>query len=361
MKVNWNEPKFGEEEIALVTEVLRSGYVTEGPKSKELEDRIKDFLGVKHVILTTNGTAALFLAIKADEIIRNLRDYEVLVPDMTFIATATSVGWAGGKPVLVDVEKENSCIDLEKAEMKITPKTKMIIAVPLFGRSYDTNKLEKISRDHDLTIIEDVAGSLGSKNSGKYLGTFGKMGCFSLQANKIISSGHGGFVVTDDDQYYEVMRRIKDFGRMGKEEFHKIEGYNLKYNDILAAVALGQFSKLKERMNTFREQRERYIKNLTGISNISFPPLQSEGVPVYIDLISEKRDELYTYLDSQGIGTRKGYSALHQNPPYQDQGKDEEFPISSFLSKKCLLLPSGNNLSFEEIDFVSNKIKEFYK
>jgi len=360
MKINWNEPKFNDEDLREVSEVLKANYVNEGPKTKQLEEKFKKYLGVKHVICTTNATAALFLAIKADALIRGVEDFEVIVPDMTMIATATAVEWAGGKPILVDVEKDRMTINIEKIEKKITSKTTVIIPVHILGRAAEMGQLNEIAQRHNLTIIEDAAGALGSKTKGKYLGTIGKVGCFSLQSNKIITSGQGGVIVTNDDQYNEVIRRLRDFGRFNKEFLHKIAGYNLKFNDLSAALALSQFNKLGERKLLLIKQRNQYEQELSSINEIKFPEFKEEEIPLWIEVIAKDRDKLFEYLKSLEIYSRKCWSALHKNPPYQNQGADSDFPISSFIFDNVLWLPNGPAITSEQINSICSKIKEFY-
>ncbi len=362
VRINWNEPKFGDEEIKEVTEVLNAGYVNEGPKTKQLEEELKKYLGVKHVLLTTNATAALFLAIKADAIIRNKEDFEVIVPDLTMIATATSVEWAGGKPVLVDVEKERATIDISKIEEKINEKTIAIIPVHILGRSADMNELMNLASKHNLTVIEDAAGALGSKDqSGKYLGTIGKMGIFSLQSNKIITSGQGGIIVTDDDKYYEALRRLRDFGRFSNKEFiHEKVGYNLKFNDLSAALALAQFRKIESKKQMLSNQRALYQNALKDIREVKFPAYNSEEIPLWIEIIANNRTALVEFLIKNEISARECWPAVHINPPYKNQGNDSDFPNSSFLSKNILWLPNGSAITSEQINYISEKIKEFY-
>ncbi|MEK6927738.1 MAG: DegT/DnrJ/EryC1/StrS family aminotransferase [Nanoarchaeota archaeon] len=364
MKINWNEPKFEDEEIRAVSEVLKEGFVTEGKRSYELEEKLKSFLGVKHVILTTSCSAAMFLAMEADKIIRNLEDYEVLVPDLTFIATATSIELAGGKPILVDIDRDNFCISPEDIRRKITSKTKAIIPVHVLGRSCRMQEIINIAEEFNLTIIEDAANALGSNYNGDKLGTLGKMGCFSLQANKTITCGHGGFIVTNDDKYNNILRRLKDFGRLNKEEeFHSILGFNFKFTDIQSAIVLEQLKRLPLRIENLIKQRKRYEQNLRDISAINFPKVDyfAGEVPLYVDILTEKRDALKNYLSKLEIGSRKCWHPLHRNPPYNYQGKDSNFPNSCHISDTCLWLPNGNNITFEEIDYICNKIKKFYE
>jgi perosamine synthetase len=363
-RINWNEPRFDKEDLNEVTEVIETAYVNEGPKTKELEEKFREYLGVKHVIFTTSATAALFLAIKADAIIRGVKDFEVIVPDMTMIATATAVSWAGGKVILADVEKDRMTIDPEEVRKKISPRTTAILPVHIIGRAPDMEALRKIAQENNLTIIEDAAGALGSKNrDGRFLGTIGKVGCFSLQSNKLITCGQGGVIVTDDDQYYETIRRLRDFGRLSNKEFlHETEGYNLKFNDLSAALALSQFRKLKERKELLVRQQNQYVLELKSVEEIVFPPIDINfgEVPLWVEIFSENRDELIEHLKSKEIYSRPCWPAVHRNPPYRSQGNNENYPNASSISDSVLWLPNGPAISSEQISIVCDKIKEFY-
>lgn len=361
--IKWNEPKFDSDDEKSVIEVIRGNYVNEGPKTKELEDKIKNYLNVKHVIMTANCTASLFLAIKADALIKGLHDFEVIVPDMSMIATATAVGWAGGKVKLVDIRRDDFTIDPDKIEKNITNKTSAIIPVHILGRAADLKRLEEIAKKYGLTIVEDSAGAFGSKKDGKYLGAFGKVGCFSLQSNKIITCGQGGFVVTDDDKYYEIMRRIRDFGRFSsKEFFHQIEGYNLKFSDLAAALTLSQLKKIEERKMMLVKQRQIYENELKDVEEIKMPKINySAGeVPLWVDVLVDKRKELVEFLKSNNIYVRECWPAIHKNPVYETLGSDSDYPISSEISNRCLWLPNGPGISEDKILKVCVKIKEFY-
>jgi len=361
MRINWNEPRFGEEEIKEVTKVIEESYVNEGPRTKLLEEKFRNYLGVKHVIFTTNATAALFLSIKADSLIKGGKDFEVIVPDLTMIATATAVGWAGGKAILVDVLKDRMTMDTSKIKEKITSKTIAIIPTHILGRAVDMGELNKIAEENNLTVIEDAAGVLTSKSKGTFLGTFGKVGCFSLQSNKLITSGQGGVIVTNDDKYYEKIRRLRDFGRLNNKEFlHEIEGYNLKFNDLSAALVLGQFEKIERKKEMLIKQRKQYLEELKGVKEIKFPKFEEEELPLWIDVFAERRNKLINYLNSLEIYPRPCWPAIHRNPPYFNQGGDKDFPNSSFISDNVLWLPNGPAISKEQITLISSKIKEFY-
>ncbi len=361
MRINWNEPRFNNDELIEVSEVINEAYVNEGPRSKQLEEIIGKFLNVKHVILTTNGTAALFLGLKADSIIRGVNDFEVIVPDMTMFASASSVNWAGGKPVMVDVLKNRMTIDVDKIEEKITDKTIAIMPVHILGRSAEMDKIIELSQKHNLTIIEDAAGALSSKYNNQYLGTIGKVGCFSLQSNKIITTGQGGIIVTDDDKYYEVMKRLRDFGRMDKEFYHEEIGYNLKFNDLAAAIGLAQFKKLEERRKMLINQFSLYKRELRDVQTVQFPEVRIEEgeVPLWVDVFTKDRDQLIDFLKKEDIHCRKIWPSIHRNKPYTD--KDINYPNSSFVSDNVLWLPNGPAITDEQIVIICKKIKEFYR
>ncbi|NPE27134.1 cupin domain-containing protein [Methanococcoides sp. SA1] len=362
-RINWNEPRFDEDDIKEVSEVIRDNWVNEGPKSRELELSIKKYLGVKHVILTTNATAALFLAVKADAKLKGVKDFEVIIPDMTMIATAMAVEWAGGKSVPVDIEKKRMTIDPSKIEDKITHKTTAIIPVHTIGRSADMESLKFIAGKHNLSIIEDAAGALGSQEDGKFLGTIGKAGCFSLQSNKIITCGQGGVIVTDDDRYYETMRSLCDFGRIDKEFLHKEKGFNLKFNDLSAALGLSQFRKIEERKKMLVEQRKKYESELSEIKEVSFPPINIDSgeIPLWIDVIVKDKDELIENLKSSEIYSRPCWPPVHRNPPYSHTGNDSDFPNSTYISDNVVWLPNGPAISSDQISFICGKIKDFYR
>jgi len=363
-RINWNEPRFDQEDIDSVTEVLRNNYVNEGPKTKILEEELRKYLGVKYVTMTANCTASLFIAIKADALIKNVNDFDVIVPDMTMIASATAVGWAGGNVILVDVDKETGLINLNDLKSKITKKTTAIVVVDILGRSPNYDEIKKIASENNISIIEDAAGALGSKDGDKFLGTFGKVGCYSLQSNKIITCGQGGFVSTDDDKYHEAMRRIRDFGRFSNKEFiHEKEGYNLKFSDLAAALTLSQLKKIDSRKKLLLDQRKIYEKELSDIKQIHFVKMndQKGEIPLWVDVHIENRQALVDYLKTNNIFARDCWPAVHRNPPYKHLGNDSNFPNASYLADNCLWLPNGPHLSEKDILFISEKIKAFYK
>lgn len=361
MPIRWGEPRFGKEEVDEVKKVIEDNYVNEGPKTKEFEESIKKYFNVKYAIITVNATAALFLAIKAEAVKRDVEDFEVIIPDMTMLATASSVNWAGGKPVMVDVKKDDLTIDASKIEDKINEKTIAIIPVHILGRAPDMEKILEIAKKNNLTVIEDAAGALGSMYQGKFSGTIGDIGVFSLQSNKIITCGQGGIIILEDDKTYEIIRRYRDFGRMtNKEFFHELPGYNLKFNDLSAALAVAQFKRLDERKKLLTEQLKRYTELLSDVKQVQFFSPGEGQIPLWIDAYVENRKQLSEFLALNQISCRDCWPSLHRNKPYKEQGQDNDFPNSSYASDNIIWFPNGPAISDENIVFICSKIKEFY-
>ncbi|MFA5953757.1 MAG: DegT/DnrJ/EryC1/StrS family aminotransferase [Candidatus Pacearchaeota archaeon] len=369
-RINWYEPNFDKDDEKAIIDVLRRGYINEGPKTKELEEKIKELLNVPYVLLTTNGTSALFLGIKAEAMKRKKGYFEVIVPDMTMIATANAVEAAGGTPILSDVEIDDfrMTMNLENLEKKVTKYTIGIVPVHTLGRSAISKELLNFCKEKNLFIVEDAANALGSKHDlKKDLGTFGDIGCYSLQANKIITCGQGGIIVTSNEESYGIMRRLRDFGRNNNKEFlHSEIGYNFKFNDLQAALTLSQLNKLEKRKEMLTSQLIQYIQGLDSLikkGKIKFPEVRIEKgeVPLWIDVFAESRNNLIQFLNSNEIYPRICWPALHQNPPYQNQGNDEKFPNSAFFANNFLWLPNGPAIKEEDINLIINKIKEFYK
>ena len=231
----------------------------------------------------------------------------------------------------------------------------------IVGRAAEMEKIIGIAKKYNLSVIEDAAGALGSIHNGNFLGTFGNIGCFSLQSNKIITSGQGGIIVTNDDNLHELIRRHRDFGRLNNKEFlHEIVGYNLKFNDLSAALAVAQLKRIEERKNLLIHQFNLYRKLLSELDELKFFEYASGEVPLWVEVKVKDRDNLVKFLNSAGIFPRNCWPALHRNKPYKFQGEDQDFPVASDASDTVLWIPNGPSITREDIDFVCSKIREFY-
>ena len=359
-KINWWEPDFSKIDTVMLKDVLSSNFINEGPITKKLENKISKILGCKYCSLTTSGTTAIFLAIKSLGI--GLND-EILLPNFTFIATANAIKLSGAKPIFIDCDPETLCIDPKKIEEKISPNTKAIIPVHISGRASDMLKIKKISKKYDLKIIEDSAEAFMSKNNGKYLGTLGNVGCFSLSPNKIISTGQGGIVVTNNSKIYKAIKRLKDQGRLergtGGNDIHKFEGYNFKFNDILATIGLRQLKEINLRLKKQIMNYKFYKKNINSpfIKLYDFD-VDSHEVPLWFDAIytSKKNKKFFSYLKKNHIPIRKFWYPITSQKVFLEN-KDYKNTIN--ISKNGFWLPSSFNLSKTQLKHICNIINQY--
>lgn len=356
------QPQIGKEEQKAVSSYLKSGgWLTEYKKTEEFEQMIAQYTGAKYACVMSNGTVTLFAALQALGIGQG---DEVIVPDLTMIASANAVILAGAKPVLVDIERETLCLDLNLAKQALTKKTKALMFVTFNGRSSDMDKVVSFCKENNLYLLEDAAQSLGSRWKGKHLGTFGDMGSFSFSTPKIITTGQGGALITNDDNLIKKIRQIKDFGRIksGIDE-HIALGYNFKFTDLQAVIGIEQMKKLSLRVTRKKEIYALYQKLLSAIPQVQFISTNLEDTsPWFIDILVEKRDGLAAYLQENQIGSRQIYPPLHTQSPYNKwaEYKNKHFSVSKAISTKGLWLPSASSLKDETITAICKEIRKFF-
>jgi len=365
-KINQIEPSLGNEEKKELIDVIDSGWFTEAGKTKEFEKRFAEFVGSKYAIAVTSGTSALFLGLKAMGITKN---DEVLVPDMTFVASPNAVELCGAKPVLIDIEAKSLNINQEKLKEKITKKTKAIMPVNFNGRSTDIFQLKEFAEKNNLLLIEDACHAIGSFYDTKHMGTVSNIGVFSFSTPKIITTGQGGMIVTNDKNIYEKCLSLKDFGResgakknMKKSFMHETIGYNFKFTEFQAAIGIAQMKKLKSRIKKKKNMFKHYKKLLSQIKKIEFIDTNiQKTTPWMIDIVlsnNKIREELIDFLAKNNIGTRIFYPPIHSLTPYKNN--DKKFLTSTDISKRGLWLPSSNTLTDNDLEFVCKKINEFF-
>jgi len=357
--IPWWTPQIVGSEYNLIKEVLDKNYLNEGEVTDQFEREVAKLLGVKHAVAATSGTAALFLSLAGKGIGPN---DEVIVPDVTFIATANAVRLAGAMPVLVDVCQDTLNIDPERIKAAITSKTKAIIPVHVSGRAADMPVILDIAQRHGLVVIEDAAEAFMSCSHGKYLGTFGHAGCFSFSPNKTITTGQGGMIVTDDEQLHRRLRELKDQGRpvrgTGGDDIHHSVGYNFKLTNLQAAVGLAQLTALMSRIERQKKIHFLYREHLDNLSGIKLPGFNLENgeVPQWTDAIVVNRDELDCYLTTRKVHCRKFWFPLHAQAPFRLP--DDRFPNSTSLMPHAIWLPSSFTLSdddvFQACDLIMN-------
>ncbi len=349
-----------EEKNSLMEYMDEDGFLTEFKRTEEFENLIAEYTGAKHCIVVNNGTVSLTLAALAAGIKAN---DEVLVPNYTMVATPNSISMIGAKPVFVDVEPNSLCIDLKDAKNKLTKKTKAIFLVSANGRfpEYEISELISFTKENNLVLLEDAAQSLGSFfPDGQHIGTKGLIGSFSFSAPKIISTGQGGALVTNDDDLAQKLRKLKDFGRSsGGNDIHDSIGFNFKFTELQACVGLEQMKKLPSRVERKKEIWLKYKEQLKEEKNIHlFDHNLSFTAPWFIDSMVENRQELMNYLLEENIGSRIMYPPLNSQKAYSLKGN---FPVSELIGKKGLWLPSFVQIDDSQIEYICKKIKEFYK
>lgn len=360
-KIMQIEPFFTEADCEAVLAVMESGFLTEGAKTREFEAEIAAFFGVPHAHAVNNATLALTIALQALGI--GSGD-EVIVPDFTFIATANAVSLAGATPVFADISRDCFVLDLDDVSRRITTRTRAIIPVHLNGRAPDMASLMDFAQDHHLAVVEDASQALGSKHHGRYLGTFGDAGIFSLGTTKIITSGQGGVVITCRREISEACRRIKDHGRLSRSaEVHDTLGFNSKFTDLQAALVLSQFRSLPERIVRKRDIFSFYRDRLSGLPGIFLPPMDlSQTVPWFADILCEDRDALETHLAASGIQTRRFYLPIHSQPCYaripQQGGDGAEYPGTAYAARHGLWLPSSISLTAADLARIASEISD---
>ena len=350
------EPNLDGNELKYVVDCVKTGWISSiGSYVTKFENTFSRYCGMKHGIAVANGTVALHVALEALGI---KKGDEVIIPSLTFVATANAVKYTGAKPVFVDSEPRTWNIDPEKIEEKITPRTKAIIPVHLYGHPCDMGRITEIAEKHDLAIIEDAAEAHGAEYKGKKIGSLSAISCFSFYGNKILTTGEGGMCLTNDEKLVEKMRQLKDHGMSANRRYYHLQmGYNYRLTNIQAAIGLAQLEKLEETIAIKRKNVQLYNSLLRNIKGITLPVEESWAKNVYwlYSILIEKdyklkRDELILKLEKEGIETRPFFLPLHQMP-YMDEGL--KLPIAEKTSEKGLSLPSSAKLTKEQIEAIS--------
>ena len=348
------------QEYTAIKSALDSNYINEGDVTTRFEQEVARLMGVKHAIATTSGTAAIFLALAGVGV--GPGD-EVIVPDVTFIATANAVMLTGAKPVLVDIDPLTLNMDPESMSAAITDRTKAVVPVHVSGRSANLVVIKDIARTHGIAVVEDAAEAFMSALDGRYLGAIGQAGCLSFSPNKVITTGQGGMVLTDDDALHVRLRELKDHGRpvrgTGGDDVHHSVGYNFKLTNLQAAVGLGQLTALQPRLERQRQIYRIYADNLRGLKGITLPGfhLETGEVPLWTDALVERRNELDQFLQQRGAHCRRFWFPIHTQPPYRLS--DDNFPNSTKVMPHAIWLPSAFTLSDDDIKTVCSWIREF--
>jgi len=357
-------PEIGEREVEYVAKCIRSGWISSiGEYVTAFEERFARYCGCKFGVATNSGTAALHLALAA---INVKEGDEVIIPTFTMIATPNAIAYTGAKPVLVDSEPYTWNMDVSKLENKITKRTKAIMPIHTYGHPADMNPILEKAKEHDLYVIEDAAEAHGAEYFGKRTGGIGDIGCFSFYANKIITTGEGGMLVTNNEEIAEKARWLgaHAFGRHGKHFYHEALGFNYRMSALQASLGLAQLERVDEFVSKRRNNAKLYNSLLSELeAKVTLPPEAPWAKSVYwmySILIEESfglsRNELMERLRQKGIETRTFFYPVHVQPIYVSQFNPADYPVADALSGKGINLPSGNNLKRSDIEEVCDCI-----
>jgi len=364
MKIPLIKPFINQDIKDKVCEVLDSGYLTEGPVTKEFENVFAKYIGCKHAIAVTSCTTGLEVALRALGI---GPDDEVIVPDYTYPATAAVAPIVGAKSVIVDVSKDTMNIDYDAIEKAITEKTKAIIPVSMFGNPLDYDRLNKIKEKYGVYIIEDAACSIGAEYKGVKVGNRIDISVFSLHPRKFITTGEGGMITTNDDQLAAWMSSYKNFGMSYSENRESISfnmiGTNYKLSNILSAVGLVQMEKIDELLERRRTLALYYLKILKNIPGIRLPLSNPSGVHSYQSfcIFVNNRDLILKKMRNEGIEVQIGTFALHLQKAYQSGDNitlKGPFDGSKYAFEHCLTLPLFHDLTNEQQNYIVERLKD---
>ena len=355
MQIPIAQPRADAEEIDAVTRVLRSGMFAQGPVVAEFENEFARYCGVKHAIAVNSGTAALHAALASAGI--GPGD-EVIVPTFSFIATASCISMCGARPVFADVDPAYFSLDPEETRKLFTRSTKAVIGVHLFGQPFDIDPIQELCSDHDAVLIEDAAQAHGSVYKGKKVGGCGDAGCFSFYPTKNMTTGEGGMVTTDDDEYAGKIRRFINHGQSEKY-LHTSIGYNYRMTDISGAIGLAQLGKL-DGFNKRRIHNADYYNQHLKKTGILLPAQRKDCTHVFHQYVvrvtkdsSLSREQLMAALKEKGIGTAVHYPIpIHCQPVYKPISGKTHCPIAEELAGQVMSLPVHPQVSDEQLHYV---------
>ena len=364
------EPYLNGNEVKYVTDAVSTGWISSSGKYvTDFEKAFAHYCGIKYGVAVCNGTIAIHLALV---VLGIGKGDEVIIPSFTMIATAYAVCYVGAKPVFVDADRDTWNIDVTKIEDKITSRTKAIIPVHIFGNPCNMSAIQKIANKHNLYIIEDAAEAHGAEYKGKKVGSFSSIGCFSFFANKNITTGEGGMVVTDREDLYDKCRYYKNmcFPLNGSRNYsHDSIGFNYRMSNLHAAIGLAQTEHADEYRRLKIAHGELYKKELSSCPGITFQLDEMDGLNVnWMNTIvinheqyGHTKDELICYLKDNGIDTRLLFVGMARQKSLKEYGCDcsGDYPVTDWLTQNGFYLPSSANLKNETIEHICKLIRDF--
>jgi perosamine synthetase len=370
MRIPVSSPSLNNDDFKSVMGALESGWISgsRGDCISKFESEFSEFCGAKYGVACSNGTTALHLAtallgLKAGE--------EVIVPDFTNIATILAVIYTGATPVLVDSDPEIWGLDADLLISKITPRTKAILPVHIYGHPVEMGKVMRLASEHKLVVIEDAAEAHGAECDGRRAGGIGDIGCFSFYANKIITTGEGGMLITNNEEYAKKARSLANLAYSDVERYqHDSLGFNYRMSNILAALGCSQLNRIDDLVSFKRSVAMKYNSLLSSVDGLRKPVEKSWAKNVYWmygvvldDSFGMTRDDLRSFLAERGVETRAFFYPMHQQPVFKRMGMfaDESYPVSEVLARSGLYLPCGLSITDDEIRYVADCVKQAHE
>lgn len=379
MEIPFHKPYITDDEIDEVVDSLRSGWLTMGPKTHRFEKEFAGYIGSRHAIAVNSCTAALHLALKAI----NLKPGdEVIIPTMTFTATGEVICYFNAKPIIVDVEKETHNLEITKIEEAITTNTRAIIPVHYAGQPCDMNEIMEIAKKYNLHVIEDAAHAFPSKYKGHIIGTIGDITCFSFYATKTLTTGEGGMVTTENDEWAEKMKMLRLHGISqdawkrhsdeGSWYYEVLEaGYKYNMTDIQAGLGLAQLKKLEWMWKRRKEIAEKYTEAFKSLEEIITPFVKPDRVSAWhlyviklnLEALKIDRAGFIEELKDRGIGTSVHFIPLHRHPFYRDtfDYRAEDFPNAEWVYERIISLPIYPGMTNKQVNRVIESVIEVIK
>jgi perosamine synthetase len=359
-KIPVYRPSLSGNEKKYILDCLDSSWISsKGEYIKKFEDGFSQYLGIKHATTVANGTLALHLALIALGV---GQDDEVIVPTFTYIASVNCISYTGATPVFVDSLEATWQMNPEDIERKITPKTKAILVVHLYGHPCDMDAICAIAKKHQIFVVEDCAEAIGSKYKGRYVGTFGDIAAFSFFGNKTITTGEGGMVVTNDETLYDRAVHYKGQGLAKYREYwHDVIGYNFRMTNMCAAIGLAQLERVEEFLQKKHSIAKQYQEGMKGLPLI----VHSETENVFhsywmISILVETpniRDQVRTYLAEHGVETRPTFYPVHTMPMYSK--RYERYVVAESLGWRGINLPSWPDLAEADLNFIIETLRAY--
>jgi perosamine synthetase len=361
MKIMLGAPCYDDHELRRVAAVLRSGWLTQGSRVEELERDFAKYIGVGDAIAVFNGTCALHTALSALGV--GPGD-EILVPSFTFIATANAVLYQNARPVFVDIDPQTLNINPEDMELKITKRTKGVIPVHYGGLPAEMDTVNQIAEKHGLFVLEDAAEAIGAVYKGKKVGSLGAATIFSLHAQKVITTGEGGIITTDNEKLAEACRRIRDHGRDAQTKQFVCLGYNYRMTEMQAALGVEQLKKIETIIQKRIANANYLAKRLIQDHNLVLPqvsPHLRHTFMLYTIRVNSGRDALMEYLHKQGVEAKVYFHPIHLEPFYKTTFDLSEglLPVTEKVSRQVLSLPVHAKLTQEELDYIADNTLHF--